>query len=85
MSMQGSRFRVAVTVSETELFVATSPASARAIMEDESLIQQVLALSEDSSDRLKFARSFVYSTISAYWSGLQSDQTGGWPLRSLPC
>ena len=85
MSMQGSRFRVAVTVSETELFVATSPAAARAIMEDESLIQQVLALSEDSSDRLKFARSFVYSTISAYWSGLQSDQTGGWDFRSLPC
>ena len=84
MSMQGSRFRVAITVSETELFVATSPASARAIMEDESLIQQVLALSEDSSDRLNFARSFVYSTISAYWSGLPSDQTGGWPLRNLP-
>ena len=54
--------------------------SARAIMEDESLIQQVLALSEDSSDRLKFARSFVYSTISAYWSGLKSDHTGRWPL-----
>ena len=84
MPMQGSRFRIAVTVSETELFVATSPASARAIMEDESLIHQVLALSEDSSDRLKFARSFVYSTISAYWGGLQSDQTGGWALRSLP-
>ena len=84
MSMQGSRFRVAISVSETELFVATSPASARAIMEDESLIQQVLALSEDSSDRLKFARSFVYSTISAYWSGLTSEQAGRWPLRSLP-
>ena len=84
MSRQGSRFRVAVTVSETELFVATSPASARAVMEDESLIQQVLALSDDSSDRLQFARSFVHSTISAYWNGLKSDQAGRWPLRSLP-
>ena len=84
MSRHGGRFRVAVTVSDTELFVATSPASARAIMEDQSLIQQVLALSEDSSDRLKFARSFVYSTISAYWSGLQCDQAGRWALRSLP-
>ena len=84
MPRQGSRFRVAVTVSETELFVATSPASARAIMEDESLIQQILALSEDSFDRLEFSRSFVYSTISAYWSGLKSGQKRSWALRSLP-
>lgn len=65
MPRQGSRFRVAVTVTETELFVATSPGAARAIMEDESLIQQVLTLSKDCSDRLAFSRSFVYSTISA--------------------
>lgn len=84
MPRQGSRFRVAVTVTETELFVATSPRAARAIMEDESLIQQVLTWSKDCSDRLAFSRSFVYSTISAYWSGLQSDRTRHWTLRRLP-
>ena len=63
---------------------ALSPSSARAIVERASLGARTMASSVETTDRLAFARSLVYHTVSAYWTQARSATGIDWTLRTPP-
>ena len=76
---EGNRSMSAVAHGE-----ALSPSLARAIVERGSLGVRTIASSVNTADRLSFARSLVYHTVSAYWARARSAAGIDWTLRTLP-
>jgi len=63
---------------------ALSPSTARAIVERGTLGARTMASSLETTDRLSFARSLVYHTVSAYWTQARSATGLDWTLRTPP-
>lgn len=82
--MSNSRFNSVATISREDGEMLAIPAhAARQVLMDGIVMARALASTTIENDRLAFARTVIFSVVSAYWDSLQRTATDKWPMVEL--